>query len=78
MLWHWYIEWFSAGDVDVALLQGVPEYIITPSCTVRVLTPSEEVRGASAVTEYAGGLPTVNWTRYVRSVLHNRSCDAND
>lgn len=78
MLWHQFIEWFSADDVDVALSQGVPEYIITPSCTVRVLTPSEEVRGASAVTEYAGGLPAVNWTRHVRTVPHDRDCDAPD
>jgi hypothetical protein len=75
VLWHQYIEWFSTADVDVALEQGVPEYIITPSCRVRVLTPSEDVSGPWAVTDYAGGLPAVNWTRHVRTVPHDRDCD---
>ncbi len=36
---NWYRERFSVADLEFAYANGVPEYVITPSCTVKVYRP---------------------------------------
>lgn len=60
-------EKFSRGDVETAIAQGIPEYLITPSCVVKVLMPHATLRTPLS--------PWFDDPCYVRQIAHRRSCD---
>lgn len=58
-----FISYFSPGDLNTAKRQGLPEYVITPSCDVQLFEPPE------SWVELI--LPSCHF----RAVEHHRVCD---